>query len=298
MMPLSLPSKATKNRTDRGGAKKRKLLSKPEEKGSGKSSDDATNMPMMCDFNSVLAKVLEKPSLWRQPEFENLREFVEKVSNDPRTFPRSLASPFLCRESSQVSPPPPMMAKGTAACIPQQKYIRFAEQSLMPVKCIPLKPPIPSKFQGDMELCKGSPVPEHTSLVNFQISHREALPEGMRCCVMCGKAWPCSSNKKAIKSSSEEGSSAGPGGNDNSSKNVMIPTQNKGLCTLCDVNVWVVVSSGLEIKWCKGCKNFRPWAAFGDKGVATKCVRCRERQKEKYAFQKEEKARAATNTES
>jgi hypothetical protein len=49
------------------------------------------------------------------------------------------------------------------------------------------------------------------------------------------------------------------------------------------------MSSGLEIKWCKGCKNFRPWASFGDKGLATKCVRCRERQREKYALQKEEK---------
>ena len=50
-----------------------------------------------------------------------------------------------------------------------------------------------------------------------------------------------------------------------------------------------MTSSGLEIKWCKGCKNFRPWAAFGDKGLATKCVRCRERQREKYALTKEEK---------
>jgi Zn-finger nucleic acid-binding protein len=71
----------------------------------------------------------------------------------------------------------------------------------------------------------------------------------------------------------------------------IIPTQNKGLCTLCDVNVWIVATSGLEIKWCKGCKNFRPWAAFGDKGLATKCLRCRDRQREKYAIQKEEKER-------
>ena len=68
----------------------------------------------------------------------------------------------------------------------------------------------------------------------------------------------------------------------------IIPRQNKGLCTACDVTVWVVSADGLEIKWCKGCKNFRPWAAFGDKGSATKCVRCRERQREKYAMQKDE----------
>jgi hypothetical protein len=76
----------------------------------------------------------------------------------------------------------------------------------------------------------------------------------------------------------------------------IIPTQNKGLCTLCDVNVWVVCQTGLEIKWCKGCKNFRPWAAFGDKGLATKCLRCRERQREKYALQKEEKDKARVPT--
>lgn len=64
---------------------------------------------------------------------------------------------------------------------------------------------------------------------------------------------------------------------------------------MCDVNVWVVTATGLEIKWCKGCKNFRPWAAFGDKGLATKCVRCRERQREKYALQKEEKERARSD---
>jgi hypothetical protein len=68
----------------------------------------------------------------------------------------------------------------------------------------------------------------------------------------------------------------------------IIPRQNKGLCTACDITVWVVVGDGLEIKWCKGCKNFRPWAAFGDKGSATKCVRCRDRQREKYAKQKSE----------
>merc|ERR1711957_206885 len=41
-----------------------------------------------------------------------------------------------------------------------------------------------------------------------------------------------------------------------------------------------------QIKWCKGCKNFKLWASFGDKGHATKCLGCRERQKEKYALQK------------
>ena len=66
----------------------------------------------------------------------------------------------------------------------------------------------------------------------------------------------------------------------------IIPRQNKGVCTQCDITVWMVTAEKLEVKWCKGCKNFRPWAAFGEKGMATKCLRCRKRQKEKYANQK------------
>jgi hypothetical protein len=175
-------------------------------------------------------------------------------------------------------------------------------------KCVPLKPPIPSKFQGDIDRAAKAQVPEFTSLVNFpgHMSQKQSanLPEGMRCCVMCGSACPCSTGTKCKKS--------GPGGKgcndddvhsgdmmgDKNAGYAIIPTQNKGLCTLCDVNVWVVVSTGLEIKWCKGCKNFRPWAAFGDKGLATKCLRCRERQREKYALQKEEKERTRVTTKS
>lgn len=169
-------------------------------------------------------------------------------------------------------------------------------------KCVPLKHPIPSKFQGDMEKVKSAPVPEFTSLVNFpaHMSQKQSvnLPEGMRCCVMCGQACPCSTGTKGkkCKSSSSKDGGLGPRNSngqdhlgDKNSGYAIIPSQNKGLCTLCDVNVWVVANTCLEIKWCKGCKNFRPWAAFGDKGLATKCLRCRERQREKYALQKEEK---------
>jgi Zn-finger nucleic acid-binding protein len=161
-----------------------------------------------------------------------------------------------------------------------------------------------------MEKQKSAQVPEFTSLVNFpaHMSQKQSvnLPDGMRCCVMCGQACPCSTGNKTKKSSSSvkssdsslaprnsNGQDAMLGCNDGKNSGyAIIPTQNKGLCTLCDVNVWVVVTTGLEIKWCKGCKNFRPWAAFGDKGLATKCLRCRERQREKYALQKEEKEKS------
>ncbi|GKY92936.1 hypothetical protein MPSEU_000262600 [Mayamaea pseudoterrestris] len=172
-------------------------------------------------------------------------------------------------------------------------------------KCVPLKPPIPSKFQGEMESAKSAPVPEFTSLVNFpaHMSQKQSvnLPEGMRCCVMCGQACQCTLGNKTKKCPPKKGSDSSLAPRSSNGQDcmgdkgggfAMIPSQNKGLCTLCDVNVWVIVSAGLEIKWCKGCKNFRPWAAFGEKGLATKCLRCRDRQREKYALQKEEKEKS------
>lgn len=69
---------------------------------------------------------------------------------------------------------------------------------------------------------------------------------------------------------------------------IIIPAQNKGVCTSCDVTVWSVCGTKLQIKWCKGCKNFRHWAAFGEKGAATKCEKCRTRQREKYKEQRDE----------
>ena len=145
-------------------------------------------------------------------------------------------------------------------------------------KCVPLKQPVPSKFQGDAEKVKATPVPKFIDLVNFQ---PVPLPNGMRCCVMCGQACQCNGTMKERNPGVPVAPAAG---------GAIIPTQNKDLCNVCDVKVWVVVQSGLEIKWCKRCKNFCPWASFGDKGLATKCVPCREYQREKYlARQKEAK---------
>ena len=120
-------------------------------------------------------------------------------------------------------------------------------------------------------------------------------PCGKKRCVMCGQlrvsATYVRANKKvnAEQSPGDDTSAAGGAAAATTSGGSahIIPRQNKGVCTACDVTVWVALEmDGLEIKWCKGCKNFRPWAAFGSKGSATKCVRCRDRQKEKYAMQK------------
>jgi hypothetical protein len=111
--------------------------------------------------------------------------------------------------------------------------------------------------------------------------------DGKRNCVMCGELRISSATSLINKGRAPKADEfSGVSDVDGECAHI-IPRQNKGLCTACDVTVWIVVGDGMEIKWCKGCKNFRPWAAFGDKGGATKCVRCRDRQREKYALQKD-----------
>lgn len=134
--------------------------------------------------------------------------------------------------------------------------------------------------------------PDHLSKGRNLESSSLVSSDGTKPCVMCGQLRLCSASissssggrrpRTTLVPSHEDPANAG-----NERTAHIIPRQNKGVCTVCDVAVWLVRDhDNLEIKWCKGCKNFRPWAAFGDKGLATKCVRCRKRQKEKYATQK------------
>jgi hypothetical protein len=176
-------------------------------------------------------------------------------SNSPRPQGNT-SSPYLIQDNNQFSSP----------------YNGTGYQN-----CVPLASPIPNKFLGDMEKYKNSSIVEFSALVNFPSNGRNpSLPEGTKTCVMCSSVCPTSLKKK-------DGTSPHCAGT------VIIPNQNKGLCTKCDVQIWVLRENGNQIKWCKGCKNFQHWAGFGEKGGATKCVRCRDRQREKYAASKLEK---------
>lgn len=154
-------------------------------------------------------------------------------------------------------------------------------------------------FFRNAEKSKDVPLPDFHRLVNYpdfivksRGSDSSQSSDGKKNCVMCGKLRLCSASSLSSRGRAKMHSAT----SDDDCSGHIIPRQNKGLCTACDVTVWVVASGGLEIKWCKGCKNFRPWAAFGDKGSATKCVRCRDRQREKYAAQKDELKHRKTST--
>jgi len=107
-----------------------------------------------------------------------------------------------------------------------------------------------------------------------------SIPQnGLHKCVMCAEERPATPETIAAAMLETP---------DKKNPPPVIPTQNKGLCTTCDVVVWVIQATGKNIKWCKGCKNFRNWAAFGEKGSATKCEKCRNRQRAKYLEQRGE----------
>jgi hypothetical protein len=127
-------------------------------------------------------------------------------------------------------------------------------------------------------------LPDFVQLVNYPDHLTRGKHEGHKHCVMCGHLRVANFSKLETnhhhhQSSKMTSSSSNPTSH-------IIPRQNKGVCTMCDIAVWMLTSHHVEIKWCKGCKNFKPWENFGEKPQATKCAKCRIRQKEKYATTK------------
>lgn len=130
--------------------------------------------------------------------------------------------------------------------VSKQKPIKTTKAA--PVPCMKMTPPLPPRCEVDN--APDTDLPAFCQLVNFPTARYYGN------CVMCDES------------------------------EFVIPKQNKGVCNNCDVAIWVVNPSGMNIKWCKGCKNFRKWIDFGVKGYSSKCERCRCQQAARYANQK------------
>lgn len=183
----------------------------------------------------------------------------ENVSTDVAPTPQPLCLPTHTIENSIVER---IRAQNSSFVENQPNFV-----------CTKLLPSEVAKYQALpqnelMEILsrsKGISLPHFSNMINYMPSKKSRQQSTFRECVMCGLLCPTNFPKK------------------HASTNVtIIPTQNKGLCTNCDVGVWMVNETFTEIKWCKGCKNFRKWIDFGGKLMATKCEACRERQREKY----------------
>ena len=141
----------------------------------------------------------------------------------------------------------------------------YYNNTTRPTKCYSLKHPLPGKFQGDMERNKSRTVPDFTSLINFPSSGGSSAASKAACnsnggsiskiCVMCGKLCPVSQGKKNKASSAYIK-------NGNNTQAPIIPSQNKGLCTACDVSVWCV-GRVVTVSRCE-CVVFWAWARCRD----------------------------------
>ncbi|KAL3757044.1 hypothetical protein ACHAWU_002883 [Discostella pseudostelligera] len=123
--------------------------------------------------------------------------------------------------------------------VSKQKPIKTTKAA--PVPCMKMTPPLPPRCEVDN--APNIELPAFCQLVNFPTARYYGN------CVMCDEA------------------------------EFPIPKQNKGVCNNCDVAIWVVNPSGMNIKWCKGCKNFRKWVDFGVKtctyiNINDRAIRC------------------------
>ena len=146
-------------------------------------------------------------------------------------------------------------------------------------KCIPICASMLTKFLANKDTVS---LPAFAEIVNFpehlpekgspsKKSDGEKIPPkqpSAKPCVMCGVTCIFAGTTPSRL---------------HSQKQPIIPKQNKGLCNSCDGKTWIFSELNAPIKWCKGCKNFRSLRNFGDKHRATKCTRCRQRQRENYA---------------
>lgn len=111
-------------------------------------------------------------------------------------------------------------------------------------------------------------LPEFQSFANFpQYCRIKADKAGKRNCVLCGNLRSCFKKRK-----------------DSNGVTPFIPTKSKGVCTSCEVAVWNMVGSNVQIKFCQQCIRFRPLAFFTAKETRKQegrflgsCTHCRNR---------------------
>lgn len=152
-------------------------------------------------------------------------------------------------DATAAAPPPSPPRSDTQSVAPQPPPLADFELPEIPTTgphCIKIDPRLHPRFEGDDK----AHLPDFRSFVNYPQCRY------LGDCVMCG-------------------GSESP-----------VPSQNKGICKSCDSSVWIVRLTGMQVKWCKGCKNFRKWVDFGVKTLSTKCQQCRAQQAERYAKQK------------
>jgi hypothetical protein len=175
---------------------------------------------------------------------QHLYNAMDLMANSQAGLSKSPAKPIIKRENPPnttmtTNPPITDMATNSpnTTMAPGQRITRAEREvskqkpikssKTIPVPCMKMTPPLPPRCEVDN--APDVELPAFCQLVNFPTARYYGN------CVMCDES------------------------------EFSIPKQNKGVCNNCDVAIWVVNPSGMNIKWCKGCKNFRKWIDFGMK---------------------------------
>mmetsp|Transcript_20690 Transcript_20690/g.39340 ORF Transcript_20690/g.39340 Transcript_20690/m.39340 type:complete len:338 (-) Transcript_20690:156-1169(-) len=233
----------------------------PSLKDEPQMSRDSPTLPE----NPVASLPLSRGAEIASASKSHNRKSTTGIMNNNNKAPPSATHNKRHSEGSIVSITNRPKAKVSVGRVLQNGEMRLALQS------VPLAPPLPPHYQGDLEEAMDEEAPSFPSIVNYPQPSGSATGDTMKCS-MCGVDRPLNKTTSSSKDAT-----------------FVIPKQNKGVCTSCDSKVWVVKSTNMQIKWCKGCKNFQNWAAFGHKGCATKCCACRKRSADTYAAQKGKK---------
>lgn len=120
---------------------------------------------------------------------------------------------------------------------------------------------------------KASSVPDFSELINFPqksvVGAKLTTRNGKKRCIMCGH-W------RSVLRIVGDMSVVPP----------IIPYDNRGVCTDCQVRVWNVQETNLAIKFCQQCKNFGEWTTFCNDTTCNDCQACTsERRPRKVARQ-------------
>ena len=144
------------------------------------------------------------------------------------------------------------------------------------------EPPAPTKAGGNREASiviemkdlppldasRAGPAPPYEEVINYARTKGRGQAHH---CVMCGREGrPPTADDSSLPSNI-----------------VIIPTQNKDVCKICDTVTWKHCATLCYFKWCKGCKRFHNLDSFAGKLKASKCDASRARGRAGYMRRKD-----------
>ena len=202
------------------------------------AAEVADAVAIACGFGADVDAVADEVGDWGDKEKDASTENANSIAIGlPSPRPRSMRREIRSR--------PSISSQGAQDC----------HAVLGNGACKPLLTPnagTGDHYQGDdMEALQLAKPPPYDSILNFPLGKRKEYGIDDRLCVMCGLFFPTAVRTYPLDKAQQKKRADNPryarkGGA------TTIPPQNKGVCTVCDVVVWKQISTGYQLKFCKG----------------------------------------------